>query len=383
MVDDNYTYYEKYFPVDLVQRFYELTSPISHREWGLGVYKRTHAPNIANLRDQILNAIRQYRHSPEKYMGDYHAGPTGPSDLTTQWMPCRPRKETPKDTGIYMPPKEWPIPFVIDVDISDYAEIRRHCGCGNAKECVCHGCWGIVPHAVSSICTRIAEEVVSRENRDIFSSVAWDHGLWVASGRRGIHAHYVDPQYALLNPLMRSELTTHASLPANIEEIPLDPETSPLETLYALHGMLPGDIEIDRHFLDEHVSNNPIHLTRGIFSIHQHTGRIALPMHPWDLIQCNIEETQINVADLVAGVPRAVNRFKQSMLYVETWLSKYKMRNSVIKSDSLMYIMCVQISRRECHKLMNVSRNQAKVARGSSFCILYVLYCVINHSAFP
>ncbi|KAI9787604.1 MAG: hypothetical protein M1839_000135 [Geoglossum umbratile] len=159
-----YAFYQRLFPFRyLFQWLNHSPSPsndFKHREFAFTLqndaYLRYQAfPTADLLRKEIL------RLNPSRFeIGPVYS--TNPRD----------RKTLRKSSHFRPVAKE----LVFDIDLTDYDEIRTCCDKAN----ICHKCWTFVTMAI---------KVVDKALRDDF---AFQHILWVYSGRRGAHAWVCD-----------------------------------------------------------------------------------------------------------------------------------------------------------------------------------------------
>ena len=84
--------------------------------------------------------------------------------------------------------------FVLDVDLTDYDDIRK-CGCTGAM--ICPKCWTFMQMAV-----KVMDEGLRKD-------FGFSHVAWFYSGRRGVHAWVCDESARLLSDEGRSAVATY------------------------------------------------------------------------------------------------------------------------------------------------------------------------------
>lgn len=93
--------------------------------------------------------------------------------------------------------------FVIDIDMTDYDNIRTCC---KGKE-LCKRCWTYIKAAYD-----VLKEILNK-------AFGFKHILWVYSGRRGIHAWVCDYEARIMNKKLRSSLTDFLNFTVNNEKV--------------------------------------------------------------------------------------------------------------------------------------------------------------------
>jgi len=176
-------YYKRLFPFELLFEWlnYHGTGQFSHREFSFTIEPK--AGQEVYLRYQSFSSA---------------------SDLQTMVCKRRPTKmdlgavfsHIPKDHKTLGKSKLTPLEreFVIDIDLTDYDDIRN-CGCTGAK--ICQVCWKFMKHAVN---------VLDQALRQDFG---YRHIAWVYSGRRGVHAWVCDKAARELTDAGRSAVANY------------------------------------------------------------------------------------------------------------------------------------------------------------------------------
>eukprot|EP01080_Neovahlkampfia_damariscottae_P004669 gene4669-8241_t len=169
-------YYESYFPFD---SFYKWVCGNNPTEF----HKREFSFTIDDiyLRYKSYKTVEDFKKSvTSKIPNKIDIGPVytvSPSEQHT--IPVSKFKPESKE-------------YVIDIDISDYDNVR-FCGCSEAK--VCPKCWNLMTCG-SKILDELLENVFGCENR-----------LWVFSGRRGIHCWVSDSDIKTLKNNERASMS--------------------------------------------------------------------------------------------------------------------------------------------------------------------------------
>lgn len=101
----------------------------------------------------------------------------------------------PKDHNTIKPELFYPVEreLVFDIDMTDYDDIRTCCKGAD----ICHRCWPYMTMAVKVL------------NRALKQDFAFQHILWVYSGRRGIHCWISDPVARSLSNEARSAIVDY------------------------------------------------------------------------------------------------------------------------------------------------------------------------------
>jgi DNA primase catalytic subunit len=147
--------------------------------------------------------------------------------------------------------------FRIDIDATELKEVRAFCKCGSAKEKLCKEC--VI--AVGALAKYYEIKLKANFNIPITS--------WHSSGARGLHGFSQclapsQPFYERRQQIVNDMLDTATTPP------------EALSILQAAEGSLQGT-KI-RVTVDSGVTVSPSHYTRGLFSIHDTTQRICVPI---------------------------------------------------------------------------------------------------------
>ena len=94
--------------------------------------------------------------------------------------------------GVFVPQER---EFVIDIDLSDYNDVRTCCDAAN----ICTRCWGYMAVAVHALDTALRQDF------------GFKHIMWVYSGRRGVHCWVSDRRARLLSDEGRSAVAEFLS----------------------------------------------------------------------------------------------------------------------------------------------------------------------------
>jgi DNA primase small subunit len=86
--------------------------------------------------------------------------------------------------------------FVIDIDLTDYGDVRACCEGANA----CDKCWTLMKAAMKVLHAALVEDL------------GFEHILWVYSGRRGIHCWVCDERIVKFDNEQRSKLIDYFSV---------------------------------------------------------------------------------------------------------------------------------------------------------------------------
>lgn len=173
-------YYEQEFPCELLVEW--LSNPdhsMTCREWsflvGQETYKRYQCfASASDLKRQLLMDV------PKKI----DIGAVYNQSLTTRQA----------DNGAEFHPDSRE--FVIDIDLTDYDNVRSCC----SKTIVCEQCWKLVQVGV-----RILARILTHH-------FAFRHVLWIFSGRRGVHAWICDESARKLDDYSRKMIANYLTL---------------------------------------------------------------------------------------------------------------------------------------------------------------------------
>lgn len=146
--------------------------------------------------------------------------------------------------------------FRIDVDMTDFVDLRAACGCGQDKTRMCPSCWLSLGHVgrYLVLCLKIA--------------FGLKHVVTVFSGGRGLHVWVADARAQTWSEGMRR----------NVMSVLMDPpESFPEACLEARQ-----QIASDHLYLDRKVTEQRSHLLRSPFTPHHSSGRIATPVSLFD-----------------------------------------------------------------------------------------------------
>ena len=83
--------------------------------------------------------------------------------------------------------------FVIDIDMTDYDDIRNCCSEAN----ICSSCWPLMTAAIKVL------------HRALVEDFGFQHVLWVYSGRRGVHCWISDVNVSKFDDEQRSKLVQY------------------------------------------------------------------------------------------------------------------------------------------------------------------------------
>jgi hypothetical protein len=206
--------------------------------------------------------------------------------------------------------------FRIDIDASDreYPAFRALCGCKDKQFCErCALLLGFVGTYIEARLKAYCQQYRWQLTRPL---------LWVASGGRGLHLWSNDAALGRLSSYQRRQVL-HYLLDVNAATVP--PEH--LSILQQAQSRLGTTIPIVPR-VDEPVTGDVTHLMRGIFSIHDGTGRIAVPIDSPSQLTATSAPL---VEDVVASGIRRHSQSHPSSTATQAQISWTKARDCLIK----------------------------------------------------
>lgn len=147
--------------------------------------------------------------------------------------------------------------FRIDVDMTDFVELRDACGCGQDKSKMCASCWISLGHVGRYLITCLR------------AAFGLERIAAVFSGGRGLHLWVGDTRAQTWSSGMRH----------NVMDVLIDP---PLDVLPASCREARLCIPSEKLYLDRNVSEQRGHLLRTPFTPHHSSKFIATPVSLFD-----------------------------------------------------------------------------------------------------
>lgn len=268
-------YYTRLFPADDVWRFYEprwkprvdsteeqcvarLTKsvPANYRLYTFGpqeIPRRRGPASATELRQELMYNVKDKTRDAFRYdAGPVLAVPLREFQANAQ-MPVYDAKHKTKLNQRWIAYSE----FRLDIDATDMQEVRQYCQCGGEKTKLCDKC----ALAVGAVARFYELKLLANFNIAITS--------WHSSGGRGLHAF---SQHLAPSLLMADRRET---IVADLKDDKTTPREA-LTVLLAAEGALEGTKF--RPKLDWPVTTDPAHYTRGLFSVHDDTQRICVPI---------------------------------------------------------------------------------------------------------